>query len=190
MKIPLLLPFIMFCITSLYAQDIQLVEREGFIFGASVGASSLCLRYPASDVQTVSAFSLPNFKFGYMVTNRTALLLYFPGSVYSYTGEGRTRDRGFEAILPSAQYWITDRWWALAGAGLGMDAPAFYDIQNEEERKFYFGGSVVLATGFELLRKGKFVLDTQGRVHYGTASLTEGTRTGIAYSILVGVNWY
>jgi hypothetical protein len=78
----------------------------------------------------------------------------------------------------------------MGGVGLGMDAPAFYDIKGEEERKFYFGASALAGTGYEIWRKGKFACDIQGRVHFGTAKLPNGTQKGSVVSFLIGFNWY
>ncbi|HEY5825458.1 MAG TPA: hypothetical protein VIT44_13880 [Cyclobacteriaceae bacterium] len=164
--------------------------RKGFIFGAAVGMSALNLNFTAYPNQSELSASLPNFKIGAMVSKRTALLLYLPGSIYTYKNDDRTRDRGFEAIVPSVQYWFTDHWWILGGVGLGMDAPAFYDIKNEDERTFYFGLASVTSVGYEVWRKGKFALDVQSRVHYGTANRPEGMRSGLAFDFLIGFNWY
>ncbi len=87
-----------------------------------------------------------------MITPRTALLLCLPGTVYRYKWSERERDRGFEAIVPAVQFWPCDRFWLLAGAGLGMDAPAFYDIKNEAERKFYFGGAALAGAGYQIFQ--------------------------------------
>lgn len=165
-------------------------ERKGFIFSTAFGISSVGLNFPSYGKQNEISASLPNFKIGAMISEHTALLVYLPGSIYTYKNEGRKRDRGFEGIIPSVQYWLKERWWVLGGAGLGLDAPVFYDIKNEEERKFYFGGSVVAATGYEIWRKGRCTIDVQSRIHYGTANLTEGSRKGMAFNFLVGFNWY
>lgn len=125
-----------------------------------------------------------------MISPRTALLLYLPGTVYAYKNEGRERDRGFESIVPAVQYWVGDLLWLLGGVGLGLDAPAFYDIKEETERKFYFGTAALAGVGYELWRKGRFALDLQGRVHYGNAKLPKGRRDGLAFSLLVGFNFY
>ena len=125
-----------------------------------------------------------------MISKRTALVLCLPGSIYTYKGIGRQRDRGFEGIIPSVQYWVKDRWWVLGGAGLTLDAPAFYDIKTEDETKFYFGASMLVGTGYEVWRTGKFAMDIQARLHYGKASVIEGTREGLAFNVLVGFNWY
>ncbi len=165
-------------------------ERKGFIFGTSMGASAVQLKFATKPTQTEVSASFPNFKIGTMISNRTALLVYLPGSIHTYKNEERERDRGFEGIIPSVQYWFKDRWWVMGGLGLGMDAPAFYDIKNEDERKFYFGYASIAGAGYEIWRKGKCAIDIQSRVHYGAITRPEGNSTGVAFSLLIGVNWY
>jgi len=189
----LLICIIVFLSLSLFAQSTEFksFERKGLIIGAAFGVSSIHLSFPeqASFSQTNASF--PNIKIGAMISPKLAILAYLPGTVYSYSGNGsRKRDRGFEGIVPSVQYWLKDRWWLLGGAGLGMDAPAFYDIKNESERKFYFGSTLLAGTGFELWRWKNCALDLQGRVQYGTAKMPEGIRKGVAFSVGVGLNLY
>lgn len=166
------------------------VEREGFLFGAAAGISAFQLNTPYHARPDAGALSFPNFKIGYMLRPNTALVLCLPGSVYTYKGPNRQRDRGFEGIVPGVQFWPTQRWWLLGGAGLSMDAPAFYDIKNESERKFYFGPGALLGTAYELWRKGNKSLDLQARLHYGRQKLPEGIQEGVAISLLLGFNWY
>ncbi len=171
------------------AQTVQPV-RSGFVFAAAAGVSALRLHAPAQTAETFVNASAPNFKIGWMMNERTALLLSLPGSLYKLKTDGRPRDRGFEGFVPSVQYWLTPRCWVLGGAGAGMDAPAFYDIKNETERKFYFGAAALAATGFELWKRNTFAVDVQARVHYGNISLPAGRLSGTACSLLVGINWY
>ncbi len=166
------------------------LERKGFIFGGAVGISSVKLSAPNFWAEKQGGLSIPNLKFGAMISPRTALILYLPGTVYRYKWNDRERDRGFEGIVPSVQYWVGDRFWLLAGAGLGMDAPAFYDIKNETERKFYFGGTALAGAGYEILQRGNFALDLQGRAHFGNANTPDGNRKGVAFSLLLGFNFY
>jgi hypothetical protein len=183
--------FVFICLfNTAYSQNKPTVQRKGFIFGTAAGISAIRLSATGSPTETQAGLSFPNFKIGTMLSQRTAVLLYLPGTIYEYKGVTRTRDRGFEGIVPSVQFWPKDRWLVLGGAGLTLDAPAFYDIKNEEERKFYFGPSVLAGTGFEVWHKGKFALDVQARVHYGTAKVPEGTRKGLAFNVMLGLNWY
>lgn len=188
----LIFPFLLIFATSIFAQipDNKPFVRKGFIFGAAVGGSAIRLASPNLGKETQFSLSFPNFKLGYMLTPKTALLLYLPGSIYKYKGASRTRDRGFEGIIPAAQYWITDKWWVLAGVGLTFDAPAFYEVKNPSEANFYFGTSLLASTGYELWRKGKFALDVQARTFYGYSNTPEGKRTGFANNLLIGFNWY
>ncbi|MBL7783603.1 MAG: hypothetical protein JNM22_20380 [Saprospiraceae bacterium] len=166
------------------------ITRKGFLFGTALGASSLHLSGADLPTKTQAGLSFPNFKIGKMLGQRTALLIYLPGTVYAYEGEGRRRDRGFEGIIPSIQFWPLSRWWVLGGAGLGMDAPAFYDIKNADERKFYFGAGLLAATGYEIWQGRHSALDIQARVHYNSIDHPAGQLTGLGLSVAVGYNWY
>lgn len=166
------------------------IERKGFLFGAAVGISSVHLTFSSHADQNEVTASFPNFKIGSMISKRAALLLYLPGSLYNSANDGRNRVRGFEAIIPSVQYWLGDRLWLLGGVGLGMDAPAFYDIKDEGERKFYFGHAATAGVGYEVWRKGKFAMDFQSRIQYGTSNRPEGKSSGLAFGLLVGFNLY
>jgi len=89
-----------------FAQDNhQVIERKGFIFGTSTGMSFLNLTIAGLPSQNVVSASIPNFKIGSMISNNMAILLHMPGSIYKYNRMGRKRDRGFEGIIPSLQYW-------------------------------------------------------------------------------------
>lgn len=174
--------------TSVLAQTSPV--RDGFFMGAAVGSSSVSLSSNLIGSHKQGGGTLPNLKFGWMLNRKTALTVVLPGTVYKFKWEGRERDRGFEGIIPSAQFWATNRFWLLGGAGLGMDAPTFYDIKGASERKFYFGAAGLAAAGFEIWRRGDFALDLQARAHFGFVSAAEGRREGIAFSILLGANWY
>ena len=180
--------FLLFWAASVFSQSNT--TRKGFIFGAAAGMSSVSLSSDLIGSNHQFGLSFPNLKFGWMVAPKTAVAVLLPGSVYQYKWSDRSRDRGFEGIVPSVQHWVKDRWWLLGGAGLGMDAPAFYDIKDETERKFHFGAAGVAATGFEIWRHGRFALDLQARIHAGFAKAPEGARRGAAFSVLVGFNWY
>ncbi len=135
MKSILVLLFISFSL-SLHAQssDQGGFERKGFLLCAAFGVSSIQLSTPGLPGENQLGLSLPNLKIGTMIGRRTAALIYLPGTVYSYDLEGRKRDRGFEGIVPSVQFWAADRLWLLGGVGLGMDAPAF-DIYKPQRAK-------------------------------------------------------
>ncbi|MCA0447474.1 MAG: hypothetical protein LCH54_14730 [Bacteroidetes bacterium] len=168
----------------------QTTERTGYVFSISGGISSLQLSTSSFSDQSEIYYSIPNFKFGWMVNPKTEVSLYIPGNVYSYKGSGRHRDRIFEGLLPSVQYWFADKWWVLGGAGLTIDGMTFYDTRNKSEINFYFGSSVVAGTGYEVWSRKNMVIDLQGRIHAGSSNIPEGKRTLLAFDFLVGVNWY
>ncbi len=174
----------------LYGQEKTTITRSGFCFSLSAGISTVHLQYPTREISNQITGSFPNMKIGMMLNDKTALMLSLPGSVYSYSRSGRQRDRGFEGIVPTVQYWPTSRLWINAGLGLGMDAPAFYDIKDESERKFYFGGAALLSCGYEVWQGKRTAFDLQLRLHAGNSKQSEGIVTGISGELLFGFNLY
>jgi hypothetical protein len=71
-----------------------------------------------------------------------------------------------------------------------MDAPAFYDIKDESERKFYFGGAALASCGYELWQKNHCTIDLQARLHAGFTNQPSRRVNGVSGEILVGINWY
>ncbi len=174
-----------------HAQDVAFnASHQKFFFGTAIGASAIGMEDPFNATTHSIGLSFPNFKIGYSLNSKLVLGLYLPGSIYTYKGPGRSRERGFEGIIPFAQFWPYNRYWIMAGAGLTFDAPAFYDIKNESEADFYFGPSVLVATGYEIWQKRKFALDLQTKIHLGFSSLPEGRRNAAAFSLAIGFNWY
>jgi len=164
------------------------LNREGVLFGVSFGLSQTKFDIDNAKSDSQSGLSLPNIKIGKSVNDQISVLLYLPGSVYKYELEGRTRNRGFEAVLPSIQYWPTDRIWLLGGLGLGMDAPAFFDIKTEEERRFHFGYAMALSSGYELIQFHNKTIDIQARIHHGVINTDDGKVRGTSFTILLGIN--
>lgn len=184
---------LLFVLSGIKAQE---SSRKGWFIGAGAGASHLEFNVNWTDPLSQNGLTLPNIHVGKMLTDRSAFMLYLPGTVYHYKKYGRERDRGFEGLIPTYQLWITKRWWAMAGFGLGMDAPAFYDIKEESERKFYFGPSALVATGFEMIRKDRFSLDLSARYTWsgiytkaGDLENSSGYR-GYSVAVLVSGRFY
>lgn len=139
---------------------------------------------------TNAAFSasLPNIKAGFMLNRRLALVALLPGATYRHEG----KDRGFEALTLAGQYWLKNKWWVLAGAGLTFDAPAFYTVKDPNEAQFFTGfPALEFSTGYELWRKKHFALDLQYRIFLGVSYLdNHSTRGGVANMLILGFNWY
>lgn len=168
-----------------YAQTDDFV-RKGFVFGVGVGGGTLLVK-DANINKTFSSPTLPNFKIGYMVNQKLEAILYLPGGVYQLAG----KDRGFEAFQLGAQYWLHNKWWAMAAAGPTFDAPAFYTVKEPSKAKFYTGfPSLSVSTGYEIWRRGRFALDVQYRFFYGKSNVEGAHREGVSNMILLGFNWY
>lgn len=151
-------------------------SRQGWFIGIGGGASYFAFETNWEPKGVQLGGSLPNFHVGKMLPSGDAVLLNLPGTIYRFKGSGRERDRGFEGIIPTYQIWPVNRWWVQLGAGLGMDAPAFYDIENESERRFLFGPAVLAGSGVEVISKNYFSLDISAR--YIWAKTTFGSEKG------------
>jgi hypothetical protein len=176
-------------ILSLILISLTHIKAQSFIYGVSFGSAKF-FHQNGSKKYNDFTFSLPNIKLGKQINSKHAVVLYLPGTLYQYKESGRQRDRGFEAILPSYQYQINKKTHLIIGAGLGMDAPAFYDIKNETERKFYFGTAAIAGIGYELFKSGNFSLDLQARFQYGHIKMDEKIHEGMAFNLLIGVNYF
>ncbi|MFK7972903.1 MAG: hypothetical protein AB8F95_21205 [Bacteroidia bacterium] len=165
------------------------IERKGFVIGFGVGAGVISISdsdqaEPFSEAQGGGSF--PNLKLGWMVNDRLAILGMYSGMIYEYEG----KDRSFDAFMPSIQYWIKDRWWVNAGAGVAMDFPAFYE-DNIKDEDWNFGGAVAFSTGYELVQKKKFALDLHTQLQMGWTNLSDDKeRDAVVFSIGLGFNWY
>ncbi len=168
--------------------------RQGFVFGAALGAGRISLSGPGVDGASHWAPSFPDVQFGHMLSDRLALLVLLPGATYTYTGldaADRQRTRGFEGIVPSVQYWVADRVWVKGGAGLALDAPAFYAIRNAGERAFHVGPGFSTSVGFDVWRQARYAVDVRAQWHGGRVQLPGGSRRqGSALSVLVGFTRY
>lgn len=175
-----------------YSQYKQRILRKGFVFGTAVGVAYTTQSFPNKS-QNNTDFGF-DFKLGYMIKPNIALLLSSNVSGYVYEGIGRSRKRDFGVLAPTVQYWFRKRFWALAGIGIGLDAPVFYDIEdpdnNKEETAYYSGLGIVGAIGYEFYQGKKFAVDLKARITYRNVNIAEGNTTGVSPSILVGINFY
>lgn len=164
-------------------------QREGFIFEFVVGGGLISLEDSAG-IQTFDksqgAFSFPDLKFGYMLNERLAITVALPGNIYEF----QDHDRHFGGIIPSVQYWVKDRWWIHGGFGLGIDAPALYDIKDDVNDDWNFGCAVMASTGYEIYKKKNFALNVQSKLVLGRASLDgDMHRDALLFNIGLGLSW-
>jgi len=186
----LLILFFTLCTISLFGQETKsTIERKGFVFGFGTGAGVINISESQQEVtfeETQGGGTFPNLKFGWMVNDRLAILGLYSGMIYDY----QDKDRSFDALMPSVQYWVKDRWWVNGGIGLAMDFPALYE-DNIEDEDWNFGGAVAFSTGYELVQKKKFTLDLQTQLQMGWANLeNDKDRDVVVLSIGLGFNWY
>jgi hypothetical protein len=179
-----------FCTLLSYGQkETSQIEREGFVIGFGVGGGVISISDSGQEVpfdEAQGGGSFPNLKLGWMVNDRLAILAMYSGMGY----EDEDKDRSFDALMPSVQYWLQDRWWVNAGAGLAMDFPAFYEDDIEDE-DWNFGGAVAFSTGYELVQKKNFALDLQTQLQMGWTNLdNDKNRDVVLLSIGIGFTWY
>jgi hypothetical protein len=188
-KLVVLIAFVVSSLTA-FAQNQPGVERKGFVIGLGAGLNVFGVqdRGPGATLDyTSGGISLPNLKLGLMVSPRTALLLQMPGSVYQTEG----RDRSFEAVIPTVQHWLGNRFWVSGGVGLDVDLPDLCDLHEQDHGRINLGYALSIGAGFELVQRKNYAFDIHTRVQYGNTYLENNTeRSSTAISLGVGFNWY
>lgn len=176
------------CLLAMYSANAQnqTPTRKGFSIGASVGVGVLHFTQGGGDANTGADLSLPNLKIGWLFNERLGVYLNAPGQIYKEKG----RDRSFEGLIPTVQYWPTNAWWISGGAGLAMDLPAFYEVKNVEDEDYNFGKGVLLSSGYEVIQGKKWAMDLQARLLMSSVNLDEGRRDGTSFTIALGFNFY
>ena len=189
MKNLLIVVFALCTLISYGQNETNQIERKGFVIGFGIGGGVISISDSDQEVpfdKAQGGGSFPNLKLGWMVNDRLAILGMYSGMSYEY----EDKDRSFDAFMPSVQYWVKDRWWVNAGAGLAMDFPAFYE-DNIEDEDWNFGGAVAFSTGYELVQKKNFALDLQTQLQMGWTNLdNDRDRDVVVLSIGLGFNWY
>ncbi|MEQ8239628.1 MAG: hypothetical protein RIA69_10470 [Cyclobacteriaceae bacterium] len=155
--------------------------RKGFTIGGSAGIGVLHFTKGMTANETSGDISLPNMKIGWFVKDNLAVYLNTAGQIYETDG----LDRSFEGIIPSIQYWTSDKWWVSGGFGAALDTRAFYE-SNSKSAKNEWGKGVLLASGYEFKQKEKWAMDLQARLFMASVSRDdlenlEGTNFTIAF---------
>ena len=173
-----------------FGQTKNEMQRKGLLFGLSAGIANSNLTFP-NEKQNNTNLAL-NWKVGYMLNPKLAILLNGAVSIYEYDLTDRKRLRDFGGVFASAQYFVKDKFWLLGGVGIGTDAPVFYDLkpENTVETKYYSGLGLVSSVGYEIYRKKNFALDVQARINYSSVALPIGKTKGFTTALLLGINFY
>ncbi|SHM55830.1 hypothetical protein SAMN04488057_102139 [Cyclobacterium lianum] len=181
--------FILFIglITSLNIQaQTENPNRKGFTAGASLGVGALHFTDGMSEKTTRGGISLPNLKMGWFVSPRTAIYVNTVGQIYESEGV----DRSFEGIIPSIQYWATNKWWVSAGYGASLDMKALYESEADS-KKSEWGKGVLISTGYEVLQRQKWALDIQSRFYMARVTRKEdGNLDATNFSLGVGISLF
>ena len=178
------------CNTLGYTQQIKTTERKGLMFSFSTGVGNSRLAF-AGNKQSNTDLAL-NWKIGYMLNPKLALLINGAVAIYDFNLSGRPRKRDFGGVFPSVQYHLNNKWWVLGGIGLGTDAPVFYDLKpdNQDELKYHSGFGGITAIGYEICKRKNIAVDLQARYNYSKVNLPTGAIQGNNIALLVGINFY
>lgn len=164
--------------------------RDGFMFEFGLGGGLISIEDSAGPQRfddTQGGGTFPELKFGYMLNKRLAVTLSAPGMIYTFNDN----DRHFGGIIPSVQYWVKDRWWIHGGAGLGVDAPALYDIKDNVNDDWNTGLAAMVSTGYEVYRKNKFAMNVQSKLLVGGVKLDNSfDREVFQFSLGIGFSWF
>jgi hypothetical protein len=187
--IPLFAICFMFSVSA-FTQTKTDITRKGIVFGFSSGIANSNIKFPGKN-QNNTNLAL-NWKTGYMLNPKLALLLNGVVSIYEYDLSDRKRLRDFGGVFFSTQYFVSNKLWILGGVGIGTDAPVFYDLKTENtiETKYYSGIGVISSVGYEIYRKNNFALDLQARINYSSVNLPIGRTNGFTTALLLGINFY
>ena len=164
--------------------------RDGFMFEFGLGGGIISIEDsagPQSIDDTQGGGTFPELKFGYMLNDRLAVTVSAPGMIYTINDN----DRHFGGIIPSVQYWVKDRWWIHGGAGLGIDAPALYDIKDNVNDDWNTGIAAMVSTGYEVYRKNKFAMNVQSKLLVGGVKISSNIdREVVQFSVGIGFSWF
>ena len=170
---------------AMFSSQIQAQDRKpikkGFTIGGSAGIGVLHFSKGMPSTETSGDISLPNMKIGWFIKDDLAIYLNTIGQIYDANG----LDRSFEGIIPSVQYWTSDKWWISGGFGAALDTRAFYE-SDRKSAKNEWGKGVLLASGYEFKQKTKWAMDVQARLFMASVTRDElenleGTTFTIAF---------
>ncbi|MDF1699335.1 MAG: hypothetical protein P1U56_26010 [Saprospiraceae bacterium] len=181
----------LFIATASLAQNTDAVQRKGFVIavGVSKGEFHIQDNNGSMGIQTTeSGISLPDLKMGFMLSSRAALLMTSIGVTYEVEED---IDHNFQLFTPTIQFWTNDKVWISGGFGLSLDAPSNTNNCDFDNPNVNVGFAYSFSTGYELVQRGKYVLDLQARLQGGGVELPNGVnRNAVFFTIGVGFNWY
>ena len=158
--------------------DVSALERRGFMVGFSVGGgTTFCF-----DDCGWHGTGLLEWHLGGMVNERTSVQYEGTGAAF-YTDDDQQWVWQLNSV--AAQFWTGRRSWLKVGGGLALLTCEFCD-------DYEVGPGFLVASGFEMVQKRKFVLDLQSRYTFSHFS-DEFSDSSLNLSKLLfslGFNWY
>jgi hypothetical protein len=165
------------------AETAKAGTRDGFVFGFGVGFGAT---YPCD--------SCPSFAgsvyVGAMTARNVAVVAdvsLMGGDVDRDPSQVRSpRGLGLATFTLGVQFWPHERFWLKTGVGIGVPFDSEWDDWDEDFDKHYDNHydrswAGIVGAGYEVTRKGQFVLDLQARGAF--ASGQQGVSLGL------GFNW-
>ena len=180
---------IMVAVLALFSQQAEAQytksSRSGFSIGVSGGVGVLHFTKGMDADETSSGIALP-VKMGWFLKNNLAVYVNLSGQIYEADG----LDRSFEGIIPTIQYWPSDRLWLSGGFGPSLDTRALYESKTEAQ-KTDWGKGLLLSTGYEFLQKANWALDIQTQLLMASVS-REGLDNleGASFTLSLGFTLY
>jgi hypothetical protein len=161
----------------------QGVERSGFLIGFSLGGGSVMPDCDGCETKSGPALDI---HVGGMLNEKLALMFDGTGITWSIDDPSGDATGNSTVSAVAVQYWPAPKFWVKGGAGFGSVGCSDKDICGDTES----GLGLMVGAGVELIQKGKFTLDLQGRLAtYSVDDEGESARIN-QFAITLGCNWY
>lgn len=162
------------------------------VFGLAAGTAYSYQTF-AGRAQENADFAL-QIEGGVRLNKRFAVLISSSVSTYLYQGVvGRPRKRDFGVLSVAFRYAPMERFSLTGGAGLGVDAPVFFDMEspdkNKEETRYYAGPGCMGSLAYTFYRTRFISLDVRTRLSWRQVMAPDGRVGGISTALLIGLNF-
>ena len=167
------------CALPAAAENTRAGDRQGFLVGFGLGFGAT---YPCDSCPSFAG----SFYVGAKATRNLAVIADFAavgGDVDRPVSDARSsRGRGLGTFVLGIQYWPQERFWLKTGVGIGVPFDTTgedwdRDLVDRHERSW----AGIVGAGYEVTRKGRFVLDLQARGAFASHQQ--------AVSLGLGFNW-
>jgi len=154
--------------------------RSGLVIGGAIGVGGLTADQ-CGDV-CGAGLSLEGH-IGGMINPQAALMFDAWTVIHQHSiGNGTTSDTLYTGAL---QFWVSPIFWLKGGIGIGNTTVASNTFGFGDATAFAIMG----AAGVELMQRGPFALDLQGRIGHTFFDQADGGPM-TNYAFMIGFNWY